>query len=94
MESPEFLDDFVANEIYTGKFGRLGELFPPLDTFPEVIQKWVLENYPGTTHVRIGPSIGLTDKMQWWMGGWVNPTLDKKYTPDWETKMYTQYRKL
>ena len=95
MDSNIFLDNDVADSLYSGKFG--GSVFASVNTLPDRIKQWVLQKYPETTHVRIGPTCGLITKMEWWIGGWINPTendIQNDIKTVWNDKIYTQWRKI
>ena len=91
MYPPIFTDQNLNNELYLGNFGRG---FYPVNNVPcDKFKKWILEKYPQTTHIRLGPTCGLNDKMEWWIGGWTNPThINNK--PIWDDKIYSNYQKI
>ena len=90
---PLFMEDNVADSLYSGKLGGLH--FHSAHALPYQIRDWVFENYPGTTHVRIGPTCGMDPKMEWLIMGWTNPTENDMNTkPFWERLIYTKWRKI
>ncbi len=90
MDYPTFLDNDITESLYSGKFG--GDSFASINELPWAIKYWIAQHFPGTTHVRLGPTCGLPQKMEWWIGGWTNPSPDDIYKPKWTYKIYSQWK--
>lgn len=97
MELNTFMSDDVADALYTGRFGKYhimatGERFRPVEELPEELKKWVDNEHPDTTHIRIGPVMGSENRnrMDWWVGGWMN---SEEEQPSWTSMIFTQWRK-